>query len=162
MVSFYMCFYFYLSQGDSGGPLSCYTDGAWRVHGVVSYGPAGWCNQVTKPTVFTRVSAFEDWIYSVSLLLPQLVELKMSPPVSCRHISFCVCFFRLCSESLGCTVKPANESLGNKIHMHPWDWCACHSFFCQRGAKVPRVSTKNALVPLVLWCISCNSFSQSE
>ncbi|XP_010766171.1 chymotrypsin-like elastase family member 2A, partial [Notothenia coriiceps] len=26
-------------QGDSGGPLSCYTGGAWRVHGVVSYGP---------------------------------------------------------------------------------------------------------------------------
>ncbi|KAF3703637.1 Chymotrypsin-like elastase family member 2A [Channa argus] len=52
-------------QGDSGGPLNCYTGGAWRVHGVVSYGPAGMCNQVTKPTVFTRVSFFEDWIYSV-------------------------------------------------------------------------------------------------
>ncbi|KAM8881028.1 chymotrypsin-like elastase family member 2A [Synchiropus picturatus] len=52
-------------QGDSGGPLNCYTDGAWRVHGVVSYGPSGRCNQVTKPTVFTRVSFFEDWIYSV-------------------------------------------------------------------------------------------------
>ncbi|XP_049420890.1 elastase-1-like isoform X1 [Epinephelus fuscoguttatus] len=54
-------------QGDSGGPLSCFTGGAWRVHGVVSYGPAGMCNQVTKPTVFTRVSSFEDWIFSVSL-----------------------------------------------------------------------------------------------
>uniref|UniRef100_A0A3Q0SXU9 Peptidase S1 domain-containing protein n=1 Tax=Amphilophus citrinellus TaxID=61819 RepID=A0A3Q0SXU9_AMPCI len=43
-------------QGDSGGPLNCYTDGAWRVHGVVSYGPAGMCNQLYKPTVFTRVS----------------------------------------------------------------------------------------------------------
>ncbi|XP_030254885.1 elastase-1 [Sparus aurata] len=52
-------------QGDSGGPLNCYTDGAWRVHGVVSYGPAGMCNQVTKPTVFTKVSAFQDWILSV-------------------------------------------------------------------------------------------------
>ncbi|XP_044032549.1 chymotrypsin-like elastase family member 2A isoform X2 [Siniperca chuatsi] len=52
-------------QGDSGGPLSCFTDGAWRVHGVVSYGPAGRCNQVFKPTVFTRVSSFLDWIYSV-------------------------------------------------------------------------------------------------
>ncbi|XP_062235626.1 chymotrypsin-like elastase family member 1 [Platichthys flesus] len=54
-------------QGDSGGPLSCYIDGAWRVHGVVSYGPMGWCNQVTKPTVFTRVSSFIDWINSVRL-----------------------------------------------------------------------------------------------
>ncbi|XP_071778529.1 chymotrypsin-like elastase family member 2A [Centroberyx gerrardi] len=52
-------------QGDSGGPLSCFTDGAWRVHGVVSYGPSGDCNQVSKPTVFTRVSSFQDWIYSV-------------------------------------------------------------------------------------------------
>uniref|UniRef100_A0A3B4XQZ2 Chymotrypsin-like elastase family member 2A n=1 Tax=Seriola lalandi dorsalis TaxID=1841481 RepID=A0A3B4XQZ2_SERLL len=51
-------------QGDSGGPLSCYTDGAWRVHGVVSYGPSGMCNQVTKPTVFTRVSFFLEWIFS--------------------------------------------------------------------------------------------------
>uniref|UniRef100_A0A3Q4HM70 Chymotrypsin-like elastase family member 2A-like n=1 Tax=Neolamprologus brichardi TaxID=32507 RepID=A0A3Q4HM70_NEOBR len=49
-------------QGDSGGPLNCFTDGAWRVHGVVSYGPSGMCNQVFKPTVFTRVSSFEDWI----------------------------------------------------------------------------------------------------
>ncbi|XP_075936993.1 chymotrypsin-like elastase family member 2A [Anarhichas minor] len=53
-------------QGDSGGPLSCFTDGAWRVHGVVSYGPAGMCNQVSKPTVFTRVASFQDWIYSVT------------------------------------------------------------------------------------------------
>ncbi|CAN9506320.1 unnamed protein product [Ophioblennius macclurei] len=51
-------------QGDSGGPLTCYIDGAWRVHGVVSYGPAGGCNQKTKPTVFTRVSYFLDWMYS--------------------------------------------------------------------------------------------------
>uniref|UniRef100_UPI0037E7E70F elastase-1-like n=1 Tax=Semicossyphus pulcher TaxID=241346 RepID=UPI0037E7E70F len=52
-------------QGDSGGPLNCFTNGAWRVHGVVSYGPAGMCNQWKKPTVFTRVSVFEDWIFSV-------------------------------------------------------------------------------------------------
>ncbi|KAA8580722.1 hypothetical protein FQN60_013680 [Etheostoma spectabile] len=58
----YSCFY--LSQGDSGGPLSCFTQGAWRVHGVVSYSPSGRCNQVTKPTVFTRVSSFQDWIFS--------------------------------------------------------------------------------------------------
>ncbi|XP_039983482.1 chymotrypsin-like elastase family member 1 [Xiphias gladius] len=52
-------------QGDSGGPLNCFTDGAWRVFGVVSYGPSGFCNQVTKPTVFTGVSSFQDWIFSV-------------------------------------------------------------------------------------------------
>ncbi|XP_059183120.1 elastase-1-like [Centropristis striata] len=52
-------------QGDSGGPLNCFTDGSWRVHGVVSYGPSGMCNQVTKPTVFTRVSSFNSWLSSV-------------------------------------------------------------------------------------------------
>nr|XP_046227132.1 elastase-1-like [Scatophagus argus] len=52
-------------QGDSGGPLNCFTDGVWRVHGVVSYGPSGFCNQAYKPTVFTRVSSFLDWILSV-------------------------------------------------------------------------------------------------
>ncbi|KAM4534089.1 chymotrypsin-like elastase family member 2A [Odontesthes bonariensis] len=51
-------------QGDSGGPLNCLTDGTWTVHGVVSYGPAGMCNQVSKPTVFTRVSSFVEWIFS--------------------------------------------------------------------------------------------------
>ncbi|KAG7262262.1 hypothetical protein CRUP_000083, partial [Coryphaenoides rupestris] len=51
-------------QGDSGGPLSCFTDGAWRLHGVVSYGPSGYCNQYSKPTVFTRVASFLDWIYA--------------------------------------------------------------------------------------------------
>ncbi|XP_008306143.3 chymotrypsin-like elastase family member 2A [Cynoglossus semilaevis] len=54
-------------QGDSGGPLNCLTDGVWRVHGVVSYGPSGYCNQLTKPTVFTKVSSFLGWIYSVTL-----------------------------------------------------------------------------------------------
>ncbi|XP_058249042.1 elastase-1-like [Hemibagrus wyckioides] len=51
-------------QGDSGGPLNCFTDGNWRVHGVVSFGSAVNCNLYSKPTVFTRVSAFSDWLYS--------------------------------------------------------------------------------------------------
>ncbi|KAK3551904.1 hypothetical protein QTP70_031550 [Hemibagrus guttatus] len=51
-------------QGDSGGPLNCFTDGDWRVHGIVSFGSAVNCNLYTKPTVFTRVSAFSDWLYS--------------------------------------------------------------------------------------------------
>ncbi|XP_075994143.1 chymotrypsin-like elastase family member 2A [Genypterus blacodes] len=53
-------------QGDSGGPLNCFTDGAWRVHGIVSYGPYN-CNMKNKPTVFTKVSSFMDWIYTVLL-----------------------------------------------------------------------------------------------
>ncbi|TDH16323.1 hypothetical protein EPR50_G00018550 [Perca flavescens] len=51
-------------QGDSGGPFTCAAAGintTWEVHGVVSFGPQG-CIKDNKPSVFTRVSAFSDWI----------------------------------------------------------------------------------------------------
>ncbi|KAM6296250.1 chymotrypsin-C [Aegotheles albertisi] len=49
-------------NGDSGGPLNCQRDGVWDVDGIVSFG-SGWsCNMAKKPTVFTRVSAYTDWI----------------------------------------------------------------------------------------------------
>uniref|UniRef100_A0A8B9CW37 Peptidase S1 domain-containing protein n=1 Tax=Anser brachyrhynchus TaxID=132585 RepID=A0A8B9CW37_9AVES len=51
-------------QGDSGGPLSCYKDGRWQVHRVVSGGLIPYCNTCKKPTVFTPVSAYADWIYT--------------------------------------------------------------------------------------------------
>lgn len=61
-------------QGDSGGPLNCLTDGSWKVHGVVSFGAAINCNLYSKPTVFTRVSAFTDWLYSVGSFLVLLLD----------------------------------------------------------------------------------------
>uniref|UniRef100_A0A8C4XMH0 Peptidase S1 domain-containing protein n=1 Tax=Falco tinnunculus TaxID=100819 RepID=A0A8C4XMH0_FALTI len=57
-------------SGDSGGPLSCFKDNHWQVHGVVSFGLVPYCNTYKKPTVFTRVSAYVDWIHSVSCLMP--------------------------------------------------------------------------------------------
>ncbi|XP_040835658.1 chymotrypsin-like elastase family member 3B [Ochotona curzoniae] len=49
--------------GDSGGPLNCPAgDGFWQVHGVTSFVSSSGCNTERKPTVFTRVSAFIDWI----------------------------------------------------------------------------------------------------
>ncbi|XP_030319521.1 chymotrypsin-C isoform X1 [Calypte anna] len=49
-------------NGDSGGPLNCQREGLWEVDGIVSFG-SGWsCNLAKKPTVFTRVSAYIDWI----------------------------------------------------------------------------------------------------
>uniref|UniRef100_A0A8D2PR59 pancreatic elastase n=1 Tax=Zosterops lateralis melanops TaxID=1220523 RepID=A0A8D2PR59_ZOSLA len=57
-------------SGDSGGPLNCYRDDHWEVHGIVSFGLAPYCNTYQKPTVFTRVSAYVDWIYSVSCFMP--------------------------------------------------------------------------------------------
>uniref|UniRef100_UPI003AAE0E9E chymotrypsin-like elastase family member 2A n=1 Tax=Centroberyx gerrardi TaxID=166262 RepID=UPI003AAE0E9E len=52
-------------QGDSGGPFACSAAGTnttWEVHGIVSFGPQG-CIKDKKPSVFTRVSAFSDWIH---------------------------------------------------------------------------------------------------
>ncbi|XP_053136716.1 proproteinase E-like isoform X2 [Hemicordylus capensis] len=50
-------------NGDSGGPLNCQaTDGRWEVHGIASFVSSLGCNALKKPTVFTRVSAFEGWI----------------------------------------------------------------------------------------------------
>ncbi|XP_034609551.1 chymotrypsin-C-like [Trachemys scripta elegans] len=49
-------------NGDSGGPLNCYGANAWEVHGIVSFGSGLSCNTRKKPTVFTRVSAYIDWI----------------------------------------------------------------------------------------------------
>ncbi|GCB66848.1 proproteinase E-like isoform X2 [Scyliorhinus torazame] len=50
-------------NGDSGGPLNCQdSNGLWYVHGVTSFVSSWGCNTVKKPTVWTRVSAFNDWI----------------------------------------------------------------------------------------------------
>jgi len=47
-------------QGDSGGPAICEKDGNWVLAGVTS-GGSPVCN-VRKPSVYTRVSEFRDWI----------------------------------------------------------------------------------------------------
>ncbi|XP_048114261.1 chymotrypsin-like elastase family member 2A [Alosa alosa] len=50
-------------NGDSGGPLNCKNaDGVWEVHGIASFVSAKGCNYIQKPTVFTRVSDFNEWI----------------------------------------------------------------------------------------------------
>ncbi|XP_046885914.1 chymotrypsin-like elastase family member 2A isoform X2 [Hypomesus transpacificus] len=52
--------------GDSGGPLNCQNpDGSWAVHGVFSFGSGQGCNVVKKPSVFTRISTFVDWIEDI-------------------------------------------------------------------------------------------------
>ncbi|XP_075417900.1 chymotrypsin-C-like [Tenrec ecaudatus] len=50
-------------NGDSGGPLNCQADnGSWEVRGIVSFGSGLGCNTYKKPAVYTRVSAYIDWI----------------------------------------------------------------------------------------------------
>ncbi|KAL1227048.1 Transmembrane protease serine [Trichinella pseudospiralis] len=48
-------------QGDSGGPLTCERNGRLVLFGLTS-GTTGLCGQYNKPALFTKVSAFLDWI----------------------------------------------------------------------------------------------------
>ncbi|XP_059426085.1 elastase-1-like [Carassius carassius] len=52
-------------HGDSGGPLNCLVSGKYVVHGVTSFGSGAGCSTYKKPTVFTRVSAYIDWINDI-------------------------------------------------------------------------------------------------
>ncbi|XP_067361937.1 elastase-1-like [Channa argus] len=52
-------------NGDFGGPLSCKVNNSWYVHGIASFVSGMGCNTPQKPTVFTRVSAYIEWMNSV-------------------------------------------------------------------------------------------------
>ncbi|KAM5316000.1 transmembrane protease serine 4 isoform 2-T2 [Glossophaga mutica] len=49
-------------QGDSGGPLMYHSD-LWQVVGIVSWGHG--CGGPTTPGVYTKVTAYLNWVYSV-------------------------------------------------------------------------------------------------
>merc|ERR1712212_1462454 len=56
------------SSSEWWGPLNCKgQDGRWYVHGVTSFVSNRQCNEVKKPTVFTRNSAFSAWISDIML-----------------------------------------------------------------------------------------------
>ncbi|XP_040889559.1 elastase-1-like [Toxotes jaculatrix] len=52
-------------NGDSGGPLNCLVNGKYYVHGIASFVSSFGCNFPKKPTVFTRVSAYIEWMDSI-------------------------------------------------------------------------------------------------
>ncbi|XP_063065591.1 chymotrypsin-C-like [Engraulis encrasicolus] len=55
-------------MGDSGGPLNCQnSEGIWEVHGAVSFGGSK-CNEVKRPSVFTRISAYTKWINDILMM----------------------------------------------------------------------------------------------
>lgn len=49
-------------QGDSGGPLM-YRSDLWQVVGIVSWGHG--CGDPSTPGVYTKVTAYLNWIYNV-------------------------------------------------------------------------------------------------
>ncbi|XP_051513936.1 chymotrypsin-C-like [Myxocyprinus asiaticus] len=55
-------------QGDSCVPLNCKNSrDIWEVHSIASFVSGYSCNTEKRPTVFSCVSAFNDWIYQVML-----------------------------------------------------------------------------------------------
>lgn len=50
-------------KGDSGGPLACLGhDGKWFLRGITSWGSNICKSEDSKPTVFTAISDYADWI----------------------------------------------------------------------------------------------------
>lgn len=56
-----------VSQGDSGGPLMYHSD-QWQVVGIVSWGHG--CGGPSTPGVYTKVTAYLNWIYNVRKVSP--------------------------------------------------------------------------------------------
>ncbi|XP_029551038.1 elastase-1-like [Salmo trutta] len=52
-------------QRNSGGPLNCQLSGKYFVHRVTSFVSTQGCNTQRKPTVFTQMSAYINWINGV-------------------------------------------------------------------------------------------------
>jgi len=54
-------------NGDSGGPLNCMVDDKYVVHGIASFVSSAGCNYPKRPTVFTRVSHYIEWMDSIMM-----------------------------------------------------------------------------------------------
>lgn len=52
-----------LGRGDSGGPLMIYTNNRWFIVGIVSFGDG--CSRANSGGIYTRVSAYDDWISQI-------------------------------------------------------------------------------------------------
>lgn len=115
--------HFSILQGDSGGPLNCQNaDGSWDVHGVVSFGSSMGCNYYKKPSVFTRVSAYMNWINNVSRkdiksaeILATIINLAVFAHWVTQNIG---------QQDQGCP-NPVFVSLVY-MYKHTFWFCGCH------------------------------------
>lgn len=64
-------------QGDSGGPLTIILNNRQTQIGIVSFGSESGC-QRGHPTVFTRITAFHNWIQTNSGISIAWVKLKVN------------------------------------------------------------------------------------
>ncbi|KAF4008918.1 hypothetical protein G4228_000080 [Cervus hanglu yarkandensis] len=67
-------------QGDSGGPLMYHSD-RWQVVGIVSWGHG--CGGPTTPGVYTKVTAYLNWIYNVRKVSVFVLPIEPSLPLLC-------------------------------------------------------------------------------
>ncbi|XP_029142516.1 serine protease 56, partial [Protobothrops mucrosquamatus] len=96
-------------QGDSGGPLMCWDPLLERyvLHGITSWGSG--CGERGKPGVYTRITAFADWIRQ---------QMERSP--SSREAS--------CSEWLAAARIPGDKQLAEVRRL-----CAFYAQPCARS-----------------------------
>jgi len=79
-----MLFHIDTCQGDSGGPLMQFTAAnRWELVGITSYGSPN-CTPPSKPGVYTRVSAYHNFIKSA-------IQSMHIPPVNSLYTCKCHC-----------------------------------------------------------------------
>lgn len=121
-------------QGDSGGPLNCQREGLWEVHGIVSFGSSWGCNTYKKPTVFTRVSAYIDWIN----------EVGVCPPTRLPHRCWGL---PRCHPAAGLTLGPL--FLASAENQRQLRTCGC----CYLPWSCGRAIKRNNQLCLALWLL---------